>query len=48
VLDAGTAGRYIRVRTSYVYTFFTPLIGRFFPLGQRTIVAEATYRNENF
>jgi hypothetical protein len=38
----------MRVRTNYVYKFFTPLIGQFFPLEQRTIVAEATYRNEMF
>jgi Flp pilus assembly protein TadG len=48
VTNPGGPGQYMRVRTNYVYTFFTPLIGRFFPLGQRTIVAEATYRNEMF
>lgn len=48
VTNPGGPKDYMRVRTNYVYTFFTPLIGQFFPLGQRTIVAEATYRNEMF
>jgi Flp pilus assembly protein TadG len=48
VTDPGGPGQYMRVRTNYVYEFFTPFIGQFFPLGRRTIVAEATYRNEMF
>jgi Flp pilus assembly protein TadG len=46
--DAGSGGDYMRVRTRYLYKFFTPLIGRFFSGEQCTIVAEATYRNELF
>jgi hypothetical protein len=46
--DAGNPGAYMRVRTRYTYTFFTPLIGNFFTGAARTIKAEATYRNELF
>jgi Flp pilus assembly protein TadG len=46
--DAGNPGDYMRVVTTYTYTFFTPLIGTFFPGGVSTITAQATYRNELF
>jgi len=46
--DAGEPGDYMRVRTRVVHTFFTPLIGGFFPGGQITLQAEGTYRNELF
>jgi hypothetical protein len=46
--DAGDPGEYMRVRSRYVHTFFTPLIGGFFSGGGITIQAEGTYRNELF
>jgi Flp pilus assembly protein TadG len=46
--NAGGPGDYMRVRTRYTYTFFTPIIGKFFTGGASTINAEATYRNELF
>lgn len=46
--DAGEPGDYMRVRTRVVHTFFTPLIGGFFPGGQIILQAEGTYRNELF
>jgi Flp pilus assembly protein TadG len=46
--DAGNPGDYMRVVAAYTYTFFTPLIGTFFPGGVSTITAQATYRNELF
>ncbi len=46
--DAGEPGWYMRVRSRYVHTFFTPLIGGFFSGGGITIQAEGTYRNELF
>jgi Flp pilus assembly protein TadG len=45
---AGNAGDYMRVRSTYVHKFFTPLIGKFFTGGSITIQAEGTYRNELF
>lgn len=48
LLDAGEPGDYMRVRSRVVHTFFTPLIGGFFPGGQITLQAEGTYRNELF
>lgn len=45
---AGSGGDYMRVRTRYTYSFFTPLIGNFFSGGSNVIRAEATYRNEMF
>ncbi len=47
-LNAGNPGDYMRVVTTYSYTFLTPLIGTFFPGGVSTITAQATYRNELF
>ena len=44
---AGNRGDYMRVRTRVVHTFFTPLIGAFFPNGTMTIQAEGTFRNES-
>jgi len=44
---AGNRGDYMRVRTRVVHTFFTPLIGSFFPGGTMTIQAEGTFRNES-
>jgi len=46
--DAGDPGEYMRVRSRYVHTFFTPLVGGFFSGGRITIQAEGTYRNELF
>ena len=46
--DAGGTGQYMRVRTRVIHTFFTPLIGAFFPNGTMTIQAEGTYRNESW
>jgi Flp pilus assembly protein TadG len=46
--DAGEPGDYMRVRTRIVHTFFTPMVGSFFPGGQITLQAEGTYRNELF
>jgi hypothetical protein len=46
--DAGDPGEYMRVRSRYIHTFFTPLIGGFFSGGGITIQAEGTYRNELF
>ena len=46
--DAGEPGDYMRVRTRVVHSFFTPLIGGFFPDGRITLQAEGTYRNELF
>ncbi len=46
--DAGDPGDYMRVRSRYVHSFFTPLIGGFFSGGGITIQAEGTYRNELF
>jgi Flp pilus assembly protein TadG len=46
--DAGDPGDYMRVVTTYVYTFFTPFMGQFFPNGVSTITAQTTYRNELF
>ncbi|HNS53479.1 MAG TPA: pilus assembly protein [Syntrophales bacterium] len=48
IQDAGEPGDYMRVRTRVVHTFFTPLIGSFFPEGRITLQAEGTYRNELF
>ena len=44
--NAGNPGDYMRVVTTYTYTFFTPFIGQFFGGGVSTITAQATYRNE--
>lgn len=46
--NAGGTGQYMRVRSRVIHTFFTPLIGAFFPGGQMTIQAEGTYRNESW
>lgn len=46
--DAGTPGAYMRVKTRYDYTFFTPMISALFPSGKTTITSQATYRNERF
>ena len=46
--NAGGTGQYMRVRTRVIHTFFTPLIGAFFPNGTMTIQAEGTYRNESW
>jgi Flp pilus assembly protein TadG len=46
--DPGTGGDYMRVRVQYTFKFVTPLIGQFFPSGQRVITAQALYRNELF
>jgi hypothetical protein len=46
--DPGSGGDYMRVRVRYLFHFWTPLIGRFFPSGQQMIDAEALYRNEMF
>lgn len=46
--NAGNPGTYMRVVTTYNYTFFTPVIGAFFAGGAATITAQATYRNELF
>jgi len=48
LLDAGSDGDYMRVRSRYVHRLFTPLIGAFFTGGTITIQAEGTYRNEVF
>jgi hypothetical protein len=48
MINPGTGGNYMRVRVQYVFSFFTPLIGHFFPSGMSTITAEALYRNEAF
>jgi len=48
IQNAGSAGDYMRVRTSYVFTFLTPFVGAFFTNGVNTISAQATYRNELF
>ncbi len=45
--DAGDPGEYMRVRSRYNHTFFTPLIGGFFSGGGIVIQAEGTYRNES-
>ncbi|MGD0230347.1 MAG: TadE/TadG family type IV pilus assembly protein [Syntrophorhabdales bacterium] len=44
----GNPGDYMRIVTTYTYTFFTPLISTFFSGGTTTITAQATYRNELF
>jgi Flp pilus assembly protein TadG len=44
---AGNRGDYMRVRSRVIHTFFTPLIGSFFPGGTLTIQAEGTFRNES-
>ena len=46
--NAGNPGDYMRVVTSYTYTFLTPFMGQFFPNGVSTITAQTTYRNELF
>jgi hypothetical protein len=46
--DAGAPGIYMRVRSRYLYTFITPIIGAFFPGGQALVEAQGTYRNELF
>ena len=46
--DPGSGGDYMRVRVRYLFHFWTPLIGRFFPSGQQMLDAEALYRNEMF
>jgi Flp pilus assembly protein TadG len=46
--SAGNPGDYMRVRSTYVHKFFTPLIGTFFTGGNIVIRAEGTYRNELF
>jgi Flp pilus assembly protein TadG len=46
--DAGNPGDYMRIVTTYTYTFLTPLVGTLFPAGVSTITAQATYRNELF
>jgi hypothetical protein len=46
--DAGDPGEYMRVRTRYLHKVFTPLIPHFFSAGQFWIMAEGTYRNEQF
>jgi len=46
--DPGSGGDYMRVVVQYTFTFWTPLIGRFFPSGQHMISAQALYRNEMF
>lgn len=45
---AGGSGDYMRVRSRYNHTFFTPLIGGFFTGGAIVIQAEGTYRNESW
>ena len=45
--NAGGSGEYMRVRSRYNQTFFTPLIGGFFTGGGIVIQAEGTYRNES-
>lgn len=46
--NAGGTGQYMRVRSRVIHSFFTPLIGAFFPNGTMTIQAEGTYRNESW
>jgi len=46
--DPGAGGQYMRVVVQYTFTFWTPLVGRFFPSGQSVIIAQALYRNEGF
>jgi Flp pilus assembly protein TadG len=46
--NAGGSGQYMRVRSRVIHSFFTPLIGAFFPNGTMTIQAEGTYRNESW
>jgi Flp pilus assembly protein TadG len=46
--DVGGPGDYMRVKTTYAYKFLTPFIGPFFPGGEKTMEAQATYRNELF
>jgi Flp pilus assembly protein TadG len=46
--NAGGSGEYMRVRSRYNHTFFTPLIGGFFTGGGIVIQAEGTYRNESW
>ena len=46
-INAGAGGDYMRVRTRYMYTFFTPFLRAFFP-GGREIRASALFRNELF
>ena len=46
--NAGDPGAYMRVKTRYIFRFVTPLIGKFFPSGQKVVEAQGTYRNELF
>lgn len=46
-VNAGSGGDYMRVRTRYTYTFFTPFLRAFFP-GGREIQASTLFRNELF
>jgi Flp pilus assembly protein TadG len=47
-LNAGSPGSYMRVRTTYSYTFITPFLGALVPAGVLKARAQATYRNELF
>lgn len=44
--DAGQGGKYMRVRTSYVFSI--PLVSTFVTQATLTLTAQATYRNEFF
>lgn len=46
--NPGNGGDYMRVVVQYTYTFWTPIIGQFFPQGQQAIMANALYHNEAF
>ena len=46
--NPGNGGDFMRVVVQYTFTFWTPLIGQFFPSHQQVITAQALYRNEMF
>ncbi|MDD2391155.1 MAG: TadE/TadG family type IV pilus assembly protein [Desulfobacterales bacterium] len=46
--NSGNPGDIMRIRTTYVYQFLTPLIGAFFPEDGINVQAETTYKNELF
>lgn len=46
--DAGEPDDFMRIKVRYTYDFINPLIAVFFPSGEKEILTEMTYRNEQF
>ncbi len=46
--DAGVGMDFMRIKVRHTYNFINPLIGVFFTDGEKEILTETTYRNEDF